>query len=250
MLCLMDQSPRRGYLQHSSGKPVTADQLARMTGCSTDDVSRLLRELEDAGVYSFSESRVIYSRRMVRDERKRSLCSDAGRAGGGNPTFKGMHKGHVKGDPKGAAKRNAEDEVELSVSSSEETNEFADGNDVLSVFAHYRAYHPRAHPRPMATSKEWQKVRARLREGYSVDDLKLAIDGCHKSPFHMGENEGQKRYDSMELIFRDSSHIQQFIEIAGAPQTPVLSEKTMRGSRAAESALRRWEQERDNHAAN
>jgi hypothetical protein len=33
MLCLMHESDRRGYLQHATGKPVTAEQLARMTGC-------------------------------------------------------------------------------------------------------------------------------------------------------------------------------------------------------------------------
>jgi hypothetical protein len=71
MLSLMHQSPRRGYLQHSNGKPMTAEQLARVTGCSTDEVSLYLRELEDAGVFCCTDDGVIYSRRMVRDERRR-----------------------------------------------------------------------------------------------------------------------------------------------------------------------------------
>lgn len=72
MLCLMFESPRRGYLQHATGKPVTPDQLARMTGCTAEQVSRLLRELEDAGVYSCTEHGVIFSRRLARDEAERS----------------------------------------------------------------------------------------------------------------------------------------------------------------------------------
>lgn len=72
MLCLCFESPRRGYLQHVSGKPVTAEQLARMTGCSTDEVSLLLRELNDAGVYSETEHGTIFSRRMARDEQTRA----------------------------------------------------------------------------------------------------------------------------------------------------------------------------------
>lgn len=99
MLCLMHESDRRGYLQ-LNGKPVNAEQLARMTGGSTDDVSRLLQELEDSGVFSRSDHGMIYSRRMVRDERKREKCAEAGKRGG-NPTL----KGHPKGRPKGESNR-------------------------------------------------------------------------------------------------------------------------------------------------
>jgi biotin operon repressor len=101
MLSLMHESDRRGYLQ-VNGKFVSAELLARMTGGSTDEVSRLLQELEDSGVFSRSDDGCIYSRRMVRDERKRALCSEAGKKGGGNPTFKGDPKGNNKGHPKGA----------------------------------------------------------------------------------------------------------------------------------------------------
>jgi hypothetical protein len=101
MLCLMHESPRRGYLQHETGSPVNAEQLARMTGCSTVQVESLLSELDNVGVFSSAERGVIYSRRMVRDEKKRLLCSEAGRKGGGNPTFKGASKGAPKGRNKG-----------------------------------------------------------------------------------------------------------------------------------------------------
>ena len=50
MLCLLFESGRRGYLQHATGKPVTNEQLARMTGSSPEQVSRLLQELEGQGV--------------------------------------------------------------------------------------------------------------------------------------------------------------------------------------------------------
>lgn len=97
MLCLMHESSRRGYLQHESGGPVIAEQLARMTGCSPEQVEVLLSELESVGVFSRAERSVIYCRRMVRDERKRELCAEAGKRGG-NPTLKGQSKGGFKGD--------------------------------------------------------------------------------------------------------------------------------------------------------
>lgn len=115
MLCLMHESDRRGYLQ-LNGKPVNAEQLARMTGGSTDEVSRLLQELENSGVFSRSEHGVAYSRRMVRDERKRDLCSEAGKRGGGNPTFKGHPKGVPKGRDKGEAKASSSSSTSTSVS--------------------------------------------------------------------------------------------------------------------------------------
>lgn len=116
MLCLMHESDRRGYLQ-LNGKPVNAEQLARMTGGSTDDVSRLLQELDDSGVFSRSEHGIIYSRRMVRDERKREKCVEAGKRGG-NPTL----KGHPKGRPKGESNR------KLTPSSSTSVNEGSGGS--------------------------------------------------------------------------------------------------------------------------
>jgi hypothetical protein len=43
-----------------TGKPVSDEQLARMTGSSSGQVSRLLQELEDSGVFSRTEHGMIY----------------------------------------------------------------------------------------------------------------------------------------------------------------------------------------------
>ncbi|MFP5276955.1 MAG: helix-turn-helix domain-containing protein [Acidobacteriota bacterium] len=72
MLCLMFECDRRGYLQAKNGKPFTHEQLARMTGCSSEEVSRLLQELETSGVFSRTRDGVIFSRRQVRDEEQRA----------------------------------------------------------------------------------------------------------------------------------------------------------------------------------
>ena len=72
MLSLMFESVRRGYLQFNNGKIVSAENLARMTGNSTDDVSHWLQELETSGVLSRTDDGTIYSRRQVRDETRRA----------------------------------------------------------------------------------------------------------------------------------------------------------------------------------
>lgn len=99
-MCLMHKSERRGYLQ-LNGRPVSPEQIARMTGGSADEVVHLLQELKSAGVSSASEDGILFSRRMVADEHKRKLCADAGKRGG-NPTL----KGHSKGVPTPRVKRN------------------------------------------------------------------------------------------------------------------------------------------------
>jgi hypothetical protein len=38
-----------------------------------------------------------------------------------------------------------------------------------------------------------------------------AIDGCAASDWHMGRNPGNKRYDDLELIFRNQKQVDMFL---------------------------------------
>lgn len=53
-----------------NGRPPTTRQLSVIVGVSEREMTRLLGELEDAGVFSRTEDGTIYSRRMVRDHAK------------------------------------------------------------------------------------------------------------------------------------------------------------------------------------
>lgn len=79
---------------------------------------------------------------------------------------------------------------------------------VERVIEHYMSYHPRAKP----DEKERALIRKRLKEGRTEDDLKRAIDGCHVSPWHCGDNPGGNKYQSLELIVRDAKHVTTFLE--------------------------------------
>lgn len=96
MLCLMHEAKPYGHLV-VSGRPVTEAQLATLSGFPPDQVTALLAELENAGVFSKNAKGVIYSRRMTRDESKAVKCAKAGKDGGGNPALKGTFKGTYKG---------------------------------------------------------------------------------------------------------------------------------------------------------
>ncbi len=54
---------------------------------------------------------------------------------------------------------------------------------------------------------------------YGLDGCRNAIVGCSLSDFHMGRNKTKTKYNDIELILRDSQHIEQFTEIYDASQT-------------------------------
>ena len=104
MLCLMHESPKRGYLCHGNGLPVLPAQLARMTGCAVKDISRVLAEMERSSVFSKTDDGIIYNRRMVADEHKRILCVEAGKRGGNPNILKGRGNGKDKPGVNGTVK--------------------------------------------------------------------------------------------------------------------------------------------------
>ena len=85
MLCLMFNGERRGYLA-VNGKALSEEQIARMCNGTPDEVQRGLSELRNARVFSESADHVIFSRRMVSDEKIRKARAKGG-GDGGNPNF-------------------------------------------------------------------------------------------------------------------------------------------------------------------
>lgn len=110
--------------------------------------------------------------------------------------------------------------------------------DVRRVFDHYRAYHPKSHPKPKSTSKEWRNVCDRLKDGYTADDLCRAVDGIHRIPYNLGANDQGREYLSLELIVRNSSNVAKYIEAADHPPQP-QSERERRTLDAAQRWLER-----------
>lgn len=83
------------------------------------------------------------------------------------------------------------------------------GDEIREVFDYWREV--MAHPRARLDASRSRTVRAMLETGYTVDDLKLAIDGCAGSEWHRGHNDRQTVYDSLGLICRDADHVDKFM---------------------------------------
>lgn len=87
------------------------------------------------------------------------------------------------------------------------------GTDVRAVFVYWQQV--MGHARAQLDEKREKAIKARLKNGYSVADLCRAVDGCAKSPHHMGQNESRTIYDDIELICRDGPKVDGFIKKAG-----------------------------------
>jgi len=98
MLCVMHECEPYGHLV-VNGKAMTPAQLGRLVGLSERECSRLMTELEDAGVYSRDAAGIIFSRRMVKDERLRNVRA-AGGSAGAEHGIKGAEHGAKGGRPR------------------------------------------------------------------------------------------------------------------------------------------------------
>jgi hypothetical protein len=49
--------------------------------------------------------------------------------------------------------------------------------------------------------------------GYPLADLLDAVCGWKRSPHHRGENDRGKPYNDLELLLRDSKHIEEFRDL-------------------------------------
>jgi hypothetical protein len=82
-------------------------------------------------------------------------------------------------------------------------------DDVLSVFSYWQT--TMSKPLAKLDSSRRSKIQSRL-QNFSTDQLKKAIDGCAASPYHMGQNDNNKIYNTIDLIFRTDSKTEEFMD--------------------------------------
>jgi len=77
------------------------------------------------------------------------------------------------------------------------------------IFNHWKIV--MKHPGASLSDERAAKIRTRLKEGFTYDQCIAAIDGCAGSTYHMGGNDTGTIYDSIDLIFRNTSKTEGFI---------------------------------------
>lgn len=96
--------------------------------------------------------------------------------------------------------------MELVVSNTQEVV----ADPIQQVFTHWVIIMGKKRAR--LDEKRRRTIKARLADGYEVQDLLDAINGNYLSPFHQGDNADRTVYNELSLICRDSEHIDRFIE--------------------------------------
>jgi hypothetical protein len=84
LLCVMHELDPYGHLARD-GRPIPDAAVARQVGESLGSYRRLLKEIESHGVSSRTADGILYSRRMVRDERVRRVRALGGSLSANNP---------------------------------------------------------------------------------------------------------------------------------------------------------------------
>jgi hypothetical protein len=87
-----------------------------------------------------------------------------------------------------------------------------DVSDSRLVFDYWRT--EMNHDKAAFDPKRQKLIKNALDLGYSIADLRSAIDGCKLSPYHQGQNENKSKYDGLDLILRDAGKIDKFMAIA------------------------------------
>jgi len=88
-------------------------------------------------------------------------------------------------------------------------------NTVTNIFEHWKL--KLNHPRAVLDDNRKRCITKAMRLGYTEEALCDAIDGCSASPFHIGKNPQNTKYDDLTLILRDASKIESFIEFKTNP---------------------------------
>lgn len=88
------------------------------------------------------------------------------------------------------------------------------------------------HPTAKLSPERRRKLEARLKDGYSMIQIRAAIDGAARSPFI---NDAGKRFDDIELVCRTGSKLEDFIAraVPGVGRVVALTEKQERSARRA-----------------
>jgi hypothetical protein len=100
-----------------------------------------------------------------------------------------------------------------------------DDGDAERVFDHWKQTH--RHPQAKLDTKRKRLIREALSK-YAEAALCQAISGYLNSPHHMGQNERGTVYDDIEVMLRDSKHIEAGLRFYAEPPRTDLSQATRR----------------------
>jgi hypothetical protein len=88
-----------------------------------------------------------------------------------------------------------------------------------TVFDHWAKTRTRPGAAKFTTDRR-SKVKARLAEGYTAEELCKAVDGMMATPHNNGDNDRGERYDDLTIACQSAANVDRFIGNAERPPTP------------------------------
>jgi uncharacterized phage protein (TIGR02220 family) len=106
---------------------------------------------------------------------------------------------------------------------------------VSQVAEYYRAKYPRRR----VDDSDRKMIAARLKDGFTVEELCQAVDGCSVDPWHQGANDRNKKYDQPRHVFKSAAKVNDFIEVAREGPPAAKTERTAKTEQARQQFLQR-----------
>lgn len=131
---------------------------------------------------------------------------------------------------------------------SQQVAQSAKADIVSELFAHWCEVMNKNPNSSKLTPKRRKAIKARLDDGYSIDDIRKAILGCSQDKFSMGENDRKKPFNDIELICRTGDKLESFRD----SYRPVKQQKQLQSQPEQSTkldSLSAEEQEKERQAA-
>ncbi|KAB8312958.1 phage replication protein [Erwinia endophytica] len=118
---------------------------------------------------------------------------------------------------------------------------------VRQVFTHWQAEHN--HQASKLDDKRRRRIKARLAQGFTVDELCKAITGAKFDIWLMGKNPSNKRYDGIETLLRDAAQVEKLRDLADNEHARAIAEGQYTATTARNlDTLQRWAGAKDTGA--
>lgn len=110
---------------------------------------------------------------------------------------------------------------------------------VRLVFSHWQT--ELHHPNSKLDDKRRKRIKARLAEGFTADDLCRAISGAKGDSWLMGKNPSKKLYDGIDTILRDAAQVERLRDLAGDEHAMAVAQGQYSATTARNlETLQRW----------
>ncbi len=85
---------------------------------------------------------------------------------------------------------------------------------VVEIFNYWKEVFAKKANTTLSTKRK-AKIKQRLQDGYSIEEIKQAIFNCSNTPHNMGLNDRNQKFDDIELICRSAEHLERFRDNPG-----------------------------------